>query len=234
MKAGPVAMPALAALLSLVLAALLSLVLAATGCSTQRAQPGPDDYLRYVGFELPFNENVLLHWSPRQMPLRVHLPLPPEGFYADPLAVHDVVRDGVTDWADVVEPGLPSFVFVETPGAADIQIAWALEAPDPSWYVAHCMYAQTISSKRFGVDRILVTARWRGHEPSLETIYATLLHEMGHALGLGGHSPEPADVMYRRVNAKGRPELTARDRATLRALYTRPNGHRVTGPRRAD
>jgi predicted Zn-dependent protease len=215
------------------LLALLTLALAAPGCKTSGRQP-PDHYLRYVGFELPFNENVLLHWSQRQMPLRVHLPLPPDGFYGDPRAVHEVVRDGVTDWADVVEPGLPSFRFVESAGEADIQIAWAFEAPDPSWYVAHCSYAQTLISKRFGVDRILVTARWRGDEPSLETLYATMLHEMGHALGLGGHSPVAADVMYRSVVKSSRAGLTERDRATLRALYARPNGHRVTGPKRAD
>jgi predicted Zn-dependent protease len=75
---------------------------------------------------------------------------------------------------------------------------------------------------------------FEGAEPSLDTLYATLLHEMGHALGLGGHSPSPADVMYGRVNAAGRPELSERDRTTLRALYARPNGHRVTGPKRAD
>jgi predicted Zn-dependent protease len=215
------------------LLALLALALAAPGCASGARQP-PDAYLRYVGFELPFSENVLLHWSPRQMPLRVHLPLPPDGFYSDPRAVHDVVRDGVTDWADVVEPGLPSFRFVETAGDADIQIAWAYVAPDPSWYVAHCIYAQTLISKRFGVDRILVTARWRGDEPSLETLYATKLHEMGPALGLGGHSPVAADVMYRSEVKSTRAGLTERDRATLRALYARPNGHRVTGPQRAD
>ncbi len=193
-----------------------------------------DDYLRYVGFDLPFNENVLLHWSRQQMPLRVHLPDPPQGFYTDPEAVRDVVRESVTDWTDVAGPGLPSFVFVATPGDADIQIDWALESPDPSWYIAFCVYSQTVFSKQFAVDRILVIARWRGDEPSLDAIYATLLHEMGHALGLGGHSPNSADVMYARANADVRPELSERDRATLRALYAKPNGHRVTAPRRAD
>lgn len=203
----------------------------AGGAAESRAPA--EDYLRYVGFDLPFNENVLLHWSRRQMPLRVHLPQPPEGFYADPVAVHEVVREGVTDWADVVEPGVPSFAFVDAPGSADIQIAWALE-PTGDWYVAHCVYSQTLFSKQFGVDRILVTARWRGSEPSLDTLYTTMLHEVGHALGLGGHSPEPGDVMYARRNPERRPELSERDRATLRALYAKPNGHRVTGPKRAD
>jgi predicted Zn-dependent protease len=213
---------------------LLGLAALAAGCAggapESRAPAG--DYLRYVGFDLPFGENVLLHWSRRQMPLRVHLPQPPEGFYADPVAVHEVVRDGVTNWADAAGPGLPSFTFVETPADADIQIVWAFEAPDPSWYIAYCVYSPTINSKQFAVDQILVTARWRGAEPALDLIYGTMLHEVGHALGLAGHSPDPNDVMGR--GARPGRVLTERDSATLRALYARPNGHRVTGPKRVD
>lgn len=208
------------------------LLLAQLACASGQ-RPKADDYLRYVGFQLEFNENVLLHWSREQMPLRVHLPVPPDGFYADPEAVHEVVRDGVTDWADLVEPGLPSFRFVDSAGEADIPIVWALEPPDPSWYVAHCVYDMSVVySKRFAVDRILVTARWRGREPALDLIYGTVLHEVGHALGLAGHSPEEGDVMFAGVRVGH--VLTERDRATLRALYARPNGHRVTGPKRAD
>ena len=77
-----------------------------------------------------------------------------------------------------------------------------------------------------------MTARWRGQEPALDVIYGTVLHEMGHALGLAGHSPDSDDVMALSVRV-GR-SLTARDRATLRALYAKPNGHRVTGPKRVD
>jgi len=51
-----------------------------------------------------------------------------------------------------------------------------------------------------------------------------LLHEMGHALGLTGHSPHPRDVMYKYVTQETRARLTPRDRTTLRELYSRPNG----------
>ena len=220
--------------MSAALGLLLALATLAGGCAggARESRPPADDYLRYVGFVLPFRENVLLHWSRQQMPLKVHLPVPPDGFYADPVAVHDVVRDGVTDWADVAAPGLPSFVFVDAPGEADIRVTWALEPPDPTWYVAYCMYAQSVFSKQFGVDYILVTARWRGKEPALDVIYGAMLHEMGHALGLAGHSPDTNDVMG--IGARLADTVSERDRATLRALYEKPNGHRVTGPKRAD
>ena len=58
------------------------------------------------------------------------------------------------------------------------------------------------------------------------------VHEMGHALGLGGHSPDPSDVMYKSVGAATEP--SARDRETLRLLYARPIGKTVVGPRSAD
>jgi predicted Zn-dependent protease len=215
---------------------LVGLALAGGGCAGGgERRAGGDNYLRYVGFDLPFNENVYLRWSRNQMPLRVHLPAPPDGFYADPEAVLDVVRDGVTDWTDAAEPGLPSFVFVDTAREADIPIVWAFEPPDPSWYVAYCAYSPTLfTARQFAIDYILVTARWRGEEPSLDVLYETVLHETGHALGLGGHSPDPGDVMYAKGRRNGRPEVSERDRATLRALYAKPNGHRVTGPKRAD
>jgi hypothetical protein len=162
---------------------LLGVAALAAGCAggAREGRTPADDYLRYVGFDLPFDENVLLHGSRRQMPLRVHLPQPPEGFYADPVALHDVVRDGVTDWTDVADPGMPS---------------------------------------------------GRGKEPAFDVIYGTMFHELGHALGLAGHSPDPNDVMGRGARLDRSP--TERGRATLRALYAKPNGHRVTGPKRVD
>jgi hypothetical protein len=205
------------------------------GCAGNgNAEPGPaPHYLRYVWIEVPVNEKVHLRWPKRAMPLKVHLPRPPDGMVGDPDAVLDAVRDGVLDWTDVAAPGIPSFAFVDAPGQADIPIIWEA-TPSGDWYVAHCAYDIHPLQRRFGVSRILVTGRWRGQEPSLDTFYAVVLHEMGHALGLTGHSPDRRDTLYPQVNAVGRPQITDRDRETLRLLYERPIGHRVSGARRAD
>ncbi|MCP5066109.1 MAG: matrixin family metalloprotease [bacterium] len=179
---------------------------------------------------------MTLRWQKRKMPLKIHLPRPPADFVDDPEAVWDSVRDGVPDWTDVAAPGIPSFVFVDEPGDADIPIVWERKSlGGDRWYIAYAAADIDVFAQRFGIAHILVTARRQnGSEPSLGILYETVLHEMGHALGLAGHSPEQGDIMYPRIMG-GRDEgLSARDRETLRLLYKRPNGHRVAGARRAD
>ena len=183
---------------------------------------------------MPINDKVHLRWPVRRMPLKVHLEPPPPSMASDPEAVYDAVRDGVTDWTDVAGPGLPSFVFVEDPADADIPIVWEPE-PGGDWYIAHCVYEINPSRRVFGVARILVTTRWRrGEEPSLDLYYSVMLHEMGHAIGLTGHSPNARDIMSGHGVRPDRVEITARDRETLRKLYAKPNGARVSGARRFD
>jgi predicted Zn-dependent protease len=214
---------------SSILAALVSLTV--LGCASGLAAPDKSEtYLRWVAFEMPGNEQVVLRWQKRQMPLRVYLPPPPDGLFEDPEGIHASVRDAVLEWADVVEPGLPSFTFVSDAGSADIPIVWAAE-PDGDWYIAHCTYDIGWRTRRFGVSRILVTGRWGRGVADLHDVYATIVHAMGHALGLGGHSPEESDIMYPSISETAVDGLSERDPATLAALYARPNGSRVGGAR---
>lgn len=217
----------------------LAAALLCTACASNSGGGGrgsdADHYLRYSSFRHPVSkENFLLRWRSRKMPLRVHLPRPPEGQFTDPEAMFDTVRDGITDWSDVAAPGIPSFVFVESAGDADIPIVWAAK-PDGDWYIAYCSYDVNVFAQTFDVDYILVTGRYgSGAEATLHDLYATMLHEVGHALGIGGHSPSTGDIMYRSAGAKKTPGLSARDRETLRRLYGSPVGRRIVGAKSAD
>jgi predicted Zn-dependent protease len=50
-------------------------------------------------------------------------------------------------------------------------------------------------------------------------IKATAVHELGHAFGIWGHSPQSDDVMAVHQNQKPVLNLSQRDRVTLNWLY---------------
>jgi len=56
-----------------------------------------------------------------------------------------------------------------------------------------------------------------------EALQATALHELGHAFGLWGHSPDPADALAAVPGAVPVLQPSARDRATLRWLQAQPS-----------
>ena len=226
------------------------LLLGTTACGTSlRAQPeDTSDYLRYVAFEAPGNEHVLLRWPDRKMPLRVFLPMPPDGLFEDPQTMFDAAKEGVLAWTDAASPGLPAFELVASAGEADFPIAWA--GSQPSVAIAQCALNVSLLQRRFDVAQIVVTGRFRdGTLASADLIRSVVTHEVGHALGLGGHSPNPEDLMYGFADpasyagtpagdaaAPGDPPprgLTPRDRETLRLLYARPIGARIGAPRQA-
>jgi len=202
-------------------------------CAASPDRPSVGEtYVKRIAFEVPVNESVLLRWSKRDMPLRVHLPPPPEGLFEESDAVYDSVRDGVLDWTDVAGPGLPRFELVDDQREADIPIVWAAE-PDGHWYIAHTVWDIQPFARRFGVARVLVTGRCCPDRPAdLHELYAAVLHEMGHALGIGGHSADPSDVMHASLSDAALSGLSERDRATLRLVYAWPIGKRVVGARR--
>jgi predicted Zn-dependent protease len=209
-------------------------LLAGLACAGAAPEPAreSDNYLRYVAFRMPVGgESILLRWPDEKMPLKVHLPRPPDGLFEEPEGIFDSVRDGVLEWTDVASPGVPSFVFVENPGEADIPIVWA-EEPEGDWYIAFCAYEGHAGMKRLDVSHILVTARIaEGRVADLHDIHEVMLHEMGHALGLAGHSPSPDDIMGT-GRRPGVTDLSQRDRNTLKALYARPIGARIIGAKR--
>ena len=179
------------------------------------------------------------------MPLKVYLPPPAGGLVPRP----GPGRRGDTPRGhrlDGRSPGIPSFEFVGKAGDADIPIMWANAPPSSSFAsIAHCAWRIDFPTRRFAVENVLITAWNRdGTQVSVEDLHRTLLHEMGHALGIGGHSPNPEDIMYPwRDAAPGSiaegwvlpsksKSLTERDRETLRKLYAKPNGTVLAGVRR--
>jgi predicted Zn-dependent protease len=70
---------------------------------------------------------------------------------------------------------------------------------------------------------LTVPSRPEVKEMSDETFAHIALHEVGHALGVSGHSQDTGDVMYPSyVPGKTLQALSQRDKDTLRAIYAHP------------
>jgi hypothetical protein len=184
----------------------------------------------------PFDERFVRRWPDERMPLRVYLPDPPED--AVPGASRQVVRqaavEAIESWRDTVRPGVPAFRFVSSRWGADLRFRWTEGLRD-------LRLGETSAPRMhsFRVDSIRIATRWDPRVAApLEGLACVVRHEVGHALGLWGHSPEPTDLMspayFDFAQSSGNEcRQTQRDLETLRRLYSLQHGEviqRVGGP----
>lgn len=212
--------------------------------------PEPN-YLPFVVHRVPAwdargDALVFCRWTASQMPIRVSIE-PPE----IPASLQDELRpvssqvfvDAVVSALRTYETtlsGAVRFERVAHPERATLRVRVVGEiAPAPAEDVAVLGAtalggACRVEASDPGADRLDV--RFEANEMRVyvaddfglltrEQVERVALHELGHALGIRGHSPIPADLMYEVANDH-MPEvaLSHEDTNTLRALYRIPNG----------
>ena len=193
--------------------------------------------------------DVLLfcRWPSDRMPLPVWVEEPeiPESLQdefdpVDPIRFTRAVERALETWEEELE-GLVSFRLVTDPADALLRMRIrAEEAPRPEPEVR--LLGSTAALVRacrphgwdpdtermdvsFTVPEALVYAADEFGLLTTAQVEAIALHEIGHALGMLGHSPIPTDLMYRvlgeRVAARG---LSEADVNSFVSLYRLPNG----------
>jgi len=131
------------------------------------------------------------------------------------------LKEAFGDWADKTG-GRVKFTYVDSPEKADISCSWSSD-PSKLQFQAEGGECQT----RHGLnglehaDIVILTANPKLHvsEMPADEIKKICLHEIGHSLGVLGHSPDPKDVMFCSA-AGGTKELSDRDIRTMLHLYT--------------
>ena len=164
-------------------------------------------------------QGKLMRWT--FMPLKVYIA--PMQFYAkqgEDYKYRMMVKQALEAWEKVSE-GRVSFKIVGTLLESNVNIEWKRVDRQALGY---CTFQHDPNNRLYsaevqiGLTEGLVHAQYMDEDE----VYHTILHEIGHALGLG-HSPYKTDIMYT-PHQKGIKNLSKNDKATLKWLYILPQG----------
>jgi predicted Zn-dependent protease len=164
-------------------------------------------------------------WPAKRMPLKVHIQSG-DGIPGFKPGYAEILRTAFDEWSKASQ-GKVTFRFVDNGADADIRCSWT---NDPSKLQNRAERGETLFlSDRNGVMQaarvvILTVPLIERHGVTDNQIRLISLHEVGHALGLSGHSPNPVDVMFFGESpADIKRDLSERDRQTILRLYALPN-----------
>lgn len=178
-----------------------------------------DDYFA----ELVSHSNIC-YWRPEQMPIRLYIP---DSSKKDGFSDYDkaLIKRCFDEWCAIVPQRL-SYKEVSSPEDADINFSQKDHLIDLSF--SRSVLAHTIPTPAGPAEWAVFPALKTKIEPlrftpeitsdtdkRVATRHMILLHEIGHALGIVGHSCNAGDLMY----FSGAPVISERDKATFRKIY---------------
>jgi tetratricopeptide (TPR) repeat protein len=173
---------------------------------------GKDDYLGDA------TRMGLTRWLSSSMPLKVYIDKSGSSYKPD---YELILQKCFADWSEASN-GAVKFDFVEANGDVQITCAWS---DDPAKEMSASEAGHTAFLKGpHGLSRcdmIYLTRDPSSKNPFTEEERRRVyLHEIGHSLGITGHSQNPDDIMYSGVHmGKTARGLSERDKNTLLALY---------------
>ena len=172
------------------------------------------------------NESVkngyLLRWT--RMPITVYIA--PMKFYSkqgEEAAYRRLAEKALKSW-EIVSEGLVKFKLVNSLYDSQINLDWKRVERTA---LGHCTYNYDNKMRLYGADVSIGLTDGKVHQAydSESEVYHTILHEIGHALGLG-HSPYESDIMYT-PHKYGIVDLSDNDIFSIQCLYSFPAGKSV-------
>lgn len=155
------------------------------------------------------------------MPLKVFIA--PMKFYSkqgQDSRYRTMVKRALDAWQSAT-CGKVSFVVVNSLLESQINVDWKRVERKA---LGHCYFDYDSANRLYSAEVSIGLTDGLIHRDYMDDgeVYHTILHEIGHAIGLG-HSPFPKDIMYT-PHQKGILSISACDALTLNWLYSLPMG----------
>ncbi|MFM7468790.1 MAG: matrixin family metalloprotease [Vampirovibrionales bacterium] len=173
------------------------------------------------------HQGKLIRWPDHMMPLKVYVA--PFQWYErakqqHAWQYHQMVLNAFQSWSQATEGKIR---FQTVPKLADSHVNLVWRRVDRN-SLGHCQYDIHPSGFLYSCELSIGISDGLVHQKynHQEEVKHTILHEVGHALGLLGHSDHPEDIMYV-PHRFGVHQLSARDKATMHQLYQLPSGLHV-------
>lgn len=147
----------------------------------------------------------------------------PISVYVEHGSYQDVVKKAFQAWQSACGSVL-RFNMVSSPSAADIKVSFAesLEKTNTGENYLAGISKPILKGNNFYKSEILLLVKDPDtRQPLPETsVYSTAMHEIGHSIGIRGHSPNSADLMSASVEENNQlTSLSKRDINTVNMLY---------------
>lgn len=161
----------------------------------------------------------IMRWT--FMPLNVYIA--PMNFYSkqgqDMKYRHMVIR-ALEEWQKATR-GKISFKIVNTLLESNVNIDWKRVERKA---LGHCYFSFDGANRLYGAEVAIGLTEGLVHADYMDEseVYHTILHEIGHAIGLG-HSHNKADIMYT-PHQRGVNSISQGDVLTVNWLYSLPQG----------
>lgn len=157
-----------------------------------------DNYIENV----PFN-NKILRWDTTKLPLNVNIQNLAQGNI--PQYYMEEIRKAFIQWQESTD-GLVKFNFIDNPKQAQILVKIISDDKRTSCKQEECKYVAAYTEPTLNGDLLskmtisLYDVNGINQYFTQRQIYNIVLHEIGHSLGIMGHSQNKDDLMYMERN----------------------------------